>query len=1015
MAQNFVSSLDPIYKDLDTKNVNNKGAEVVSSVPDGTTLLLRPRAADLIFDTDIYALKDNGRIYLSLSDVIFVFNFPVEFDEDAGMGQGWFLREDWEIVLNLPEKQVVSRGRQIPVYEEDIIVQDGLYFVDGNRLTDWLGVSFAYDVSQQYIDVSSVYPIPVVDRYRRENKKVAGRAQDNDAEFPRTPQPKRALALAGLNISERVNYSRPGSADEFTRNESTNVIAEGQVLGHEARVSLSRNDKDGIQSASGRVSNRSEYPELLGPLQATYYEAGDISGASVPLAGGAGSGVGMRITNNPLQSDNFTTTIIEGLSLPDWDVELYRNGILIETQRVDSDGEYRFAEVPLFAGDNNFEILFYGVQGEIRRETLSVPVNSDLISSQQDVYDVSLTFENTKLYERFESDDPDKGEPDVAVNYSTSLAGKYVFMGLRSKPQDEERKSFLTAGTSFIENNTIFDASLGVDDNAEMAASFSARRDLDDWDLSAGIDLETDGYGETSDIVSTIFAANFRAQRRFDQGDWFTSSNLLFDAGYNLFDSGESSYGTRLSASTNMLGFNINNGLSYDSYDFDEEREDEAGYSVSLRKSLGAAYVRGGLDYRFLPEARAERYFAQGYYRFGNDKTVDLSWDYSPQTEFSLARLNLSYENDYFRTTPFIERNSDKDIRAGVSVNFNLVNTPGKIAPDVTSDNIIGRGMLHAFVYLDHDGNLVYDEGVDEPLPEVLIQSMNAKRSGETDEDGRVTLREITAGFPTDIKVMEDTLPDFLMVSARPDRSILPLGGQRHDFDFPIHMAGEVDGTIYIKTKEDFTRVLGRFFLQLIPLDRPDLDAPEAQVAFDGFYLFSKIRPGRYLLIPKTPGSKAERGNPLPQIVTINYEGDILAEMDITFREDRGFVEYDVQHGEMSSSAAINFDAPLALEYALLVQDKKKSELGNFLQGLTMRLFGRGALKGLQKVDAAPEYAAKGYSVYAGAQEVLHEACSKLSSKNMSCKIVMRVNSTDAGADTQIADDEESADQLAGL
>src|SRR5690606_12669253 len=124
-----------------------------------------------------------------------------------------------------------------------------------------------------------------------------------------------------------------------------------------------------------------------GPLKARSYTIGDTDLPNVPLTGDESQEFGVRVSNNPLENSNFQATDITGDSLPGWDVELYRNGILLDFVSVGNDARYVFDNIELFAGDNNFEVFFYGPQGEIRRELLSLPVTPALLATQDNTYD----------------------------------------------------------------------------------------------------------------------------------------------------------------------------------------------------------------------------------------------------------------------------------------------------------------------------------------------------------------------------------------------------------------------------------------------------------------------------------------------------------------------------------------------------------------------------------------------------------------------------------------------------
>src|SRR5690606_11545775 len=117
---------------------------------------------------------------------------------------------------------------------------------------------------------------------------------------------------------------------------------------------------------------------LLGPLGATQIAVGDVETRSGALAGRSGVGRGAYIGNYPLdRSSSFSTTTLRGAMPAGWDAELYRNGQLIAYQGSSMDGRYALANLDLLYGRNDPEIVLYGPQGQIRRESTSVPVGID--------------------------------------------------------------------------------------------------------------------------------------------------------------------------------------------------------------------------------------------------------------------------------------------------------------------------------------------------------------------------------------------------------------------------------------------------------------------------------------------------------------------------------------------------------------------------------------------------------------------------------------------------------------
>jgi hypothetical protein len=126
---------------------------------------------------------------------------------------------------------------------------------------------------------------------------------------------------------------------------------------------------------------------LLGPLKATHWALGDVSTNVTPLGIQTTAGRGAFVTNRPLnRPDSFDRTVFRGELPNGWDAELYRNEQLIGYVQSRGDGRYEFLDVPLLYGQNRFEVVLYGPQGQIRRDVKMIPVGLGSIPPRETYY-----------------------------------------------------------------------------------------------------------------------------------------------------------------------------------------------------------------------------------------------------------------------------------------------------------------------------------------------------------------------------------------------------------------------------------------------------------------------------------------------------------------------------------------------------------------------------------------------------------------------------------------------------
>ena len=163
------------------------------------------------------------------------------------------------------------------------------------------------------------------------------------------------------------------------------------------------------------------------------------------------------------------------------------------------------------------------------------------------------------------------------------------------------------------------------------------------------------------------------------------------------------------------------------------------------------------------------------------------------------------------------------------------------------------RGALVARVFLDANNNGVYDVG-EVPVPSARVQAIQSNRGANTNEDGFA----FTVGLPknvlTDVIVVEGSLLDPFWLPSYEGRSIVPRAGSIHYLDFPIVETSEIEGKVLVLFPDTpGATPLPQITVQLVDALGETVDSKVS--AFDGFFLFTKVLPGDYLVQdPAPPG-----------------------------------------------------------------------------------------------------------------------------------------------------------------
>ncbi len=981
LARDFVTRIGGKLKAHDTTQ-SGMETDALSVIPDGEFLLLRPKSGKFIMNSEIGAIANKGTVYYMLEDLISRLELRIDYNPETKIGSGWFLREDWLIRFDFNKKEVVSRNTTYTISDADIYEDGGDIFISDKAIAQWMNIQMKADIAQQYVEVNSVYPYPALARNARD-RNVDGRRRDNASVLPRAEDEDKNFDINVVETQQTLRMRRDPEGGSSTIHQNTTSAA-GEVLGHNAYAIATWDSKEKLNGVRGRLTKESEEPNLLGPLKARAYTLGDTDLPQLPLTGSTSQELGVRINNNPLKNADFQRTTISGDSLPGWDIELYRDGFLVDRVRVEENARYEFADIDLFAGDNLFEVFFYGPQGEIRKDSFNIPVNEQFLATQDNTYDMALTFNNAQTYTKFPSDDEDADTPHLVARYNKILGNTLAYAGLRARQQDGEQKAYLGTGFTNIWNGYVFDANAALDEHANKALELTTRKNIDDWRLQltgslADEDFEReDGENATLGVLGTV---NRNFITPFDTRLSFTTSGeykeLADDTTRTRGRVGFSHQMGRVTLSNYTQYTKTEGGKSLNGGgDNDNTRIDN---TVAARLNKGKFFTTAGLNYNVKPDSEIDNYFGQITYYPTNRLSSDLTVSYDPKETLTEGRLSATYRHDKFRLSPYVDYDSDSNLETGVRLSSTFIDKPGSALPIMTSKRVIGRGQVSSFVFYDKNGNNIFDEG-DEPLPDVYVESVNISRREPTDEKGYSLIVDLPEKFATDIQIDKSTLPDPFMIPGFKGASVFPKSGEMINLTFPVHLGGEIDGTVYFQERGDLANA-GNIPVQLIPLDGTT-DIIKTYAANDGFYVLSSVPPGDYVLsVDAGVANKQKAGGMPPSLVRIGYDGTVLSGKDIKLEKGRTQVPLDVKTVAMQNQTAPFF--------ALQTGSKTKSGLSGLLEKMVSLKTAFNADEGLVPVAVEGEENVK---IFPGkGLEEHYSRCQAMNDRHLPCRMVLFV------------------------
>lgn len=731
------------------------------------------------------------------------------------------------------------------------VESEGLLYIETKALAVALDASVKVDFTKLTLDlVSRRGKFPIQVRLERENRVVSnveGYTADEyniliEDQYRLLTPPKARVQLSAAN--GKVENSFTSYAQVY-----------GDVLYHQALLNLSKTDGSLTKrlTLSRGLTNPDE--KILGVINR--YDIGDVSANNLQ-SGSSYSGLGMTFVSFEEQYDNYFDKITIEESVPSgWEVELYRNGYLLEIGTSDANGRIRFDDIDANYGTNRFELKAYGPYGEVD------VIYKEVIIGQQFVKKGSLAFSggffdvSRSVFESSGKSSSYAGFIQTEYGLTSSLS-----LGLSYYLQEQ--------ADDIISDNDYFQEGI-VSLNAQFAnslASLNYRRANDD---SSSISTSILGSWSKKTNYSLLFSqedipeSQSKTQRAL--GSISTRINRLAMSLSSTYSSSETggkkdfeSFAGGFRVGSNLGKINLTNNINYQSStnatgEKFETIQDQLSVSSRVRLFEKDANVR-----------------LTGQFTLGGSEAVVTGLDNLT------ASINMSpFENVYSSASISRDRNKNNTIsvNAGwtrddmnlvssishsdkngwyvsLGVSFNIEYDYHRNAFDI--QNTLGNvgSTLDLFSYIDHNKNAIFDE-YDSPLPNVVYGPNSIWKDRQSDERGFVYLPNQHNQKPqrltydtsgTDYDNLEPLYDNLRFYSHT---------GGVITADIPFNYKSEVEGTII-----DDSSLQAAKFTPLELIDHRGNVVKKVKTDLENYYYIDGLWAGKYRLRVE-PGYLADR------------------------------------------------------------------------------------------------------------------------------------------------------------
>lgn len=817
-------------------------------------------------------------------DFLATLDVPMKIDIGNGRASGWAFNEKNKISIDRHSQVAEIKGKRESFAINDVRETPDGWCIDQGALARWFGLAVKADVynSVLRLDTDSKLPVELAIARKARGEEVARKrkAAFSLASLPRMKLPYRMWRTPALEFVVNAGIRYGGKADGTQIRRDATVYAAGEIAAMSYMANIAVNPNGLPRNVWARLYRSDPEGNLLGPLHATHIAAGDVPGLSSTFNGAGANGRGLVVTNRPLnQVGSFDRTEFRG-RLPDgWDAELYRNGTLIAfDDDPEGKGEYVFSNVDIMVGDNDYEIILHGPQGQEQhvRDTLNVGQDSappgklwywaGVRQPGKDLLSLGKK-ESIALANPTATGPPVRtGDgPEAIVQAQYGIDKRTAVKALvRSALVEDERVTFVEGAVRRTIGASVVEVAAMTNSRRELAARAQVLAKLGAATLSAS-SMISQGVGGT-DARGRLLRSAHRVGVGLPLKLGKTRLPISASIGRSDFADGSSAYDGMVRFGTNIGPFNLASATTY-------QRLKPAG-SIAIDESLGtqligtarvgAVRLRGSAQAEILPVKRLTALELDAYWTRGENIEWNAGIRFDSVAKLTSARISHIRRFDSMAVTFTGEAQSNGAVSAGVRLSFSLDPAYSGLRP--TRERLASNGIVRARVFEDLNENGAYDSG--EPVAKKASITAGLRHSAElTDDKGEVTVGGLSPYVPLAVGIDQTTLDNPALAPLKPLQVVVPRPGVAAMLDIALVGGGSIEG---FATKSDGSAYEGLDF-ELV--DQSGAVVGTARSDLDGYFVFENIHYGKFSIRLNADSASAISASPLePVAVTINHE-----------------------------------------------------------------------------------------------------------------------------------------------
>ncbi|MFM5916415.1 MAG: carboxypeptidase regulatory-like domain-containing protein [Novosphingobium sp.] len=784
-------------------------------------------------------------VCVDFADLVQALDLPMRVDTKSRRATGWLFAEDQHLTIDRDSNTVQNVNGSRTIASGAISDTPEGWCIDLDALSNWMGVRLKSDLGSMSIRLESDKKLPFLEAIERKSRAARLRAP-RDAQFdlaslPHADAAYRTWRTPSVDVQVQAQWSgRSGTQVQYE------ALASGEVVGLSYTARLA--GTNGLAPDSLRIKLYRNDPDggLLGPLRATRFAIGDVDTESTALTAQSAYGRGLFVSNRPLNlPSRFGTTTLRGILPAGWDAELYRNGELRAFQSDRGDGRYEFNDIELVFGDNEFDVVLYGPQGQVRHERSTMPVGLENLPAGKTWYWAGVVDQGHDLIGNARgSSDPMNGWRwgvgiEHGIDRRTTIGAAYTSSMMLGR-----RRNYLEGTLRRAMGPVLVELSGAQQLGAGRALRGEALGKLGSWRF-AGHLLWVDGTFDSEQVNARQRSeAELRLNGHLRLGGW--SLPVEVAARQNRTRDGVkitellTQGSLRISRATLTVQL-LHRSASGDAAQIATEAQ---GNSIAVLGNAGFGRVRLRGQARFGLDGNQPG-FQQAQVvvetPVGRDTTARAAYDIDAASDRRTASLGFVHQFPRFALRGEGTLDNHGNLGFGLTLALSLGPDPAGGGWRVSREKLAQQGQASIEVFRDDNGDGLKQDR--EPAVEGVAIEAGFKHSDKpTNKAGRAVIDGLLPYVPVLVSIDAGSLPDPLLRPKGQGMVVVPRPGVAAKVLLPLAPTGEIEAVLLGPDGEpqggvtvELTDPSGHVLFQTVS-------------DFDGYVLFDSVPYGDYRL-----------------------------------------------------------------------------------------------------------------------------------------------------------------------